>query len=142
MVLLPAFILGILYNAFTAGWSGLELSLLGMLLGLGILIIPFMAGLMGAGDVKLLAVIGAIKGSVFVLYTSVFMSLAGGVIAVLILIYQQRLWGTVCNLCRGSAVMVTTGFKIVNFGSEHARTMFPYATAIFAGALGAMWLMR
>lgn len=141
-MLLPVFLFGIIYNVFVAGWSGLELSLLGTLCGFGILIIPFMAGFIGAGDVKLLAVIGAIKGYIFVLYTAIFMSLAGGAIAVLILIYQRRFWRTVCKLCRGFIIMLTSGFKIVNFGIEEEKTMFPYAVAIFTGALIAMWWMR
>lgn len=141
LVLLPAFLFGIIYNAIIAGWAGLELSLLGTLAGLGVLIIPFIFGFMGAGDVKLLAAIGAIKGYIFVLYTTIGMSLAGGVIAMLILIYQRRFLSTIFKLCRG-AVLMAIGVKVSDLGFDHERTMFPYATAIVAGAIGAMWWMR
>jgi len=70
------------------------------------------------------------------------MCLAGGVIAMLILIYQQRFWGTVFKLCRAAVLMLTTGFKVFDLGLDHERTMFPYAIAIVSGALGAMWWMR
>jgi Flp pilus assembly protein, protease CpaA len=142
VVLVPAFLFGITYNVVAAGWSGLELSLLGTLFGLGILIIPYVLGFMGAGDVKLLAVIGAIKGYVFVIYTTVFMSLTGGVIAVIILIYQRRFLRTIVRIYRGFITMLITGFKIVDFGLEPERNKFPYAMAIFTGALIAQWWMR
>jgi len=142
IISVPGFLAGLAFNTIVNGWAGLSLSLWGTALGLGLLIFPFALGYLGAGDVKLLAVIGTIKGYLFVIYTTVIMSLAGGVIGILILIYHRRLAATLLRFWRGLVTMVITGFKVVDFGSDQEKTMFPYAIAIVIGAVGAMWWMR
>ncbi|MDD3889846.1 MAG: prepilin peptidase [Syntrophomonadaceae bacterium] len=142
LVLLPALIFGLIYNIFIGGWAGLGQSLLGLLVGLGVLIVPFALGGMGAGDVKLLAIIGAIKGPAFVLYTTIGMGLTGGVIGLVILAYEGKLWHTITSFLRGFWLMLITSFKVISFDFDHEKTMFPYGVAIVAGALGAMWWMR
>ena len=79
-------ILNILYY----GFEGLKLSFLGFLAGLGILIIPYLFGGMGAGDVKLLAFVGAAKGVTFVVNSAIYMAFVGGVISLVILILNKQ----------------------------------------------------
>ena len=141
-VVLPALLFGILYNLAIGGWPGFLQSLLGLLAGLGILIIPFALGGMGAGDVKLLAVIGAVKGPLFIFYAAVGMGLAGGVIGLAILIYQRSFLNTLTTFLHGLWVMLLTNFKVIKFNFDHERIMFPYGLAIAAGAIGAFWWMR
>jgi prepilin peptidase CpaA len=135
LVLIPAFFFGLFYNLAVASWAGLGQSLLGTLAGLGILILPFLAGGIGAGDVKLLAVIGAVKGPLFALYAAVGMGLAGGIIALCLLVYKgvlfQTVWAMFMSLFSGLR------YKFVN-----EKIMVPYGLAIAAGAWGALWWMR
>ena len=56
-ILFPALVLGVGINIFNQGWQGLFTSAQGFLLGLGLLLIPFILG-MGAGDVKLWLLLG------------------------------------------------------------------------------------
>src|SRR5438552_573810 len=86
----PAMLAGMVLNAVLGGVPGLSDSALGLLAGLGLFLIPFALGAMGAGDVKLMAAIGAIKGPHFVLAVAVYASLAGGVLAVAYLIKERR----------------------------------------------------
>lgn len=136
-VLAPAILLGIILNIFDDGVLGLIFSLKGFFMGLIFLLIPYLWGGIGAGDVKLLATIGAIKGPTFVLWAGIYMGIAGGVLAILILIYQKRLFLTLKGLKTGLIVLFLTKFKVANFGSKSANNMFPYGVAITMGALAA-----
>jgi prepilin peptidase CpaA len=141
VILLPVLFFGLAFNFYTDGFPGLVNSLAGFLTGLSILIIPFAFGGMGAGDVKLLAVIGAVKGPVFILYTALGMALAGGMIALGILIYQRRLISLISRLLTGLNLLIATRFKVVVFDLNREKIMFPYGIAIVAGAVGAFWWM-
>ena len=52
--------IGLATNVIISGWQGLVFSAAGFSAGLLILIIPFLLGGIGAGDVKLLAAIGCL----------------------------------------------------------------------------------
>ncbi|MDD4753996.1 MAG: prepilin peptidase [Desulfitobacteriaceae bacterium] len=141
MVLLPSLLLGVGYNFVIAGWLGLGQSALGMLAGLTILLIPFALGGMGAGDVKLLAVIGAVKGPVFVFYSALGMGLAGGIMALGIIAYKGGLFRKPASFFHSIWLMLTSGFKVNTFDLGKEKIMLPYGLAIAAGAVGAYWWM-
>ncbi len=64
-VTFPVMGAGLVINYAFGGTTGLLWSLLGWVVGMGIQWIPFMLGLAKAGDVKLLAAVGALKGWAF-----------------------------------------------------------------------------
>ncbi|SET59820.1 prepilin peptidase CpaA [Natronincola peptidivorans] len=134
-VLVPALTIGLLIHLWTGGWVGIKEALVGFIVGLCILLIPFLLGGIGAGDVKLLATIGAIKGATFALYTGIWMGLAGGVIAIGILLYQRELLSTVKSIGQGLKLMMISGFKIISFDNNVENNMFPYGLAITIGAI-------
>jgi prepilin peptidase CpaA len=136
-VLIPALFLGLLVNLASDGLSGLFFGLKGFLLGLGFLIIPFIMGGIGGGDVKLLATIGAVKGPQFVFYTFLGMGLTGGILAIGILIYQGKLIKTLKELGNGLMLFFATRFKTITFGGNNDENLFPYGVAITLGALAA-----
>ena len=70
------------------GLPGLVSGILGMLLGFACLILPYLWGGMGAGDVKALAALGAWLGPKLTLFLFCYMGIAGGVIAVGYLVWQ------------------------------------------------------
>lgn len=59
---LGTFAIVLIYNTFTLHFSGVLNCIVGFLTGIAILIIPYLIGGMGAGDVKLLAALGSIVG--------------------------------------------------------------------------------
>ena len=136
-ILFPALVLGVGINIFNQGWQGLFTSAQGFLLGLGLLLIPFILGRMGAGDVKLLAVIGALKGPYFVFYTFIAMGLAGGLLALGFLLYQGAFWQTLRQLGQGLWVALATRFKVIHFGEGALKQGIPYGVAISIGTLTA-----
>lgn len=77
-------LLGFLYSSSAQGGAGALASVEGWALGLA-LWLPFYAlGGMGAGDVKLLACVGAWMGPAGVVRVAIYASLAGGALALLV----------------------------------------------------------
>ncbi|MCY6371177.1 A24 family peptidase [Clostridium ganghwense] len=88
-VIFPSLIVSLLLHFIFYGYIGLKSSLLGFVVGFGILLIPYFSGGIGAGDVKLLALIGAIKGSTFVFNTALYMAVIGGIMALVVILYHK-----------------------------------------------------
>jgi prepilin peptidase CpaA len=86
----PAMIAGVFYHLYYGGTSGLFLSLAGLLLGFAVVIVFYMLGGMGAGDVKLMAAIGSLLGPKDVLFAAFYTAIAGGVYAILLLVAQRN----------------------------------------------------
>jgi len=85
-------IAGIALNIWRGGMAGGALALAGALLGLAILLPFYAIRAMGAGDVKLLAALGAVLGPQMLVSVAVYAALAGGVISMLMLAHDGRLW--------------------------------------------------
>jgi prepilin peptidase CpaA len=87
----PMILSGWIYSTVAFGWPGLLASLLGTAVGLGLLLPAYAIGGMGAGDVKLLAGVGAWMGTIVTVYAFCASALIGGVIAVGMVVYR-RAW--------------------------------------------------
>jgi prepilin peptidase CpaA len=85
-----------------------------------------MLGALGAGDVKLLAAIGAMKGPEFVLAVAVYGSLVGGLLAVLYVVKERRV--------KSTARYFAYGWLGALRGARGTAGSIPYAPAIAAGA--------
>ena len=83
---------GLSFQLAFHGWEGLGDGLLGMALGFAFLILPYVWGGMGAGDVKALAALGAWLGPGRTLFLFCYMGIAGGVIALGVLWWRGLLW--------------------------------------------------
>ncbi|MCG0278068.1 MAG: A24 family peptidase [Thermanaeromonas sp.] len=90
-VLLPALLLGFFLAGINGGLQGLKESGAGLALGFLLLALPYYLGGMGAGDVKMLATIGAIQGPLFTFYTFLCSALIGGIWALAYLVRHKRL---------------------------------------------------
>lgn len=124
------------YHGYTAKIAGLIYCGQGLLTGILLLLIPFLMGGMGAGDVKLLGVIGAIKGYLFAISTFLWMALWGGIIAILLLIYQRKLWKTFSRLGRGLMMTAIGAMPLSQAISKQEFSLYyPYALAIALGVL-------
>lgn len=134
-VIFPSLIAVLVIHFAAAGLGGLKLSLFGFLAGLAVLIIPYFLGGIGAGDVKLLALIGAIKGSDFVINTALYMAVIGGLIALVIIAAN----GTLINVMKQIWIWVYSlicGIKYkLEFPTSTFLKRYPYGVAIVGGAL-------
>jgi prepilin peptidase CpaA len=95
---LSGLILGVGLNCFLLHSAGLRLALLGLVVALLVYFPLFIVRGMGAGDVKLMAAIGAIAGprNWFLIFLAT--SLLGGVAALVLVVYKKRLFLTLSNL--------------------------------------------
>jgi prepilin peptidase CpaA len=84
------------YSAACFGWDGLGGSLLGTAVGLALLLPAYAIGGMGAGDVKLLAGVGAWVGASVTFYAFCVSAVVGGVIAVAMVCWR-RSWQHHCR---------------------------------------------
>ncbi|MGQ9920356.1 MAG: A24 family peptidase [Desulfobacca sp.] len=83
---------GIVFQTIFLGWSGLGQALAGMALGLLLLLLPYVLGGMGAGDVKALAALGAWLGPGGIFSVFCYMGLAGGLLSLAVLLWTGKLW--------------------------------------------------
>jgi prepilin peptidase CpaA len=81
----PLAAFGLLYHLHAAGMDGLIFSISGILVGAGLLLLFHLLGGMGAGDVKLMAAVGAILGPADVFTAFLYSALIGGLYALVVL---------------------------------------------------------
>jgi prepilin peptidase CpaA len=92
---LPLLASGLVYHGLHAQLAD---SLLGVLFGFAALIFLYVIGGMGAGDVKLMAAVGAWLGMPLTFYVFLASSLAAGIYALGLVVWNGRLAETVVNL--------------------------------------------
>lgn len=95
---LSAALAGLAYNLVIYGWGGLADGALGLLIGFGFLILPYLMGGMGAGDVKALAALGAWLGPAGTLHLFCYMAVAGGLMSLAVLVWRRLLWQRIWNM--------------------------------------------
>jgi prepilin peptidase CpaA len=133
---------GLVAAAFLYGTTGAGLHLLGWTIGLVVFLPVFVLGGLGAGDVKLMACLGAWLGPVGVLWTALYASIAGGVMAFVVCIatgYARQAFKNVWNLL---VEWFYTGVHPVPAVTlqESRGPRLAYALPIAAGALVTIWL--
>ena len=128
---------GLALNTLSAGLAGVERSIEGGALGLAVFL-PFMVlGGMGAGDVKLMAALGALLGPANVLGLALVAALAGGLLALLRVAWEGRLRATVRGIAELLWFWAHTGLRpspTLNL-SNPGTIRIPYAVPIAAGTV-------
>jgi prepilin peptidase CpaA len=83
---------GLVYRLWFQGLPGLADGFLGLALGFGLLILFYVRGGMGAGDVKALAALGAWLGPLQTLFLFIYMAFSGLLLIVMVLWWRGLLW--------------------------------------------------
>jgi len=86
---------GLGYQLGFHGLAGLTDGLLGMVLGFGLLILFYVKGGMGAGDVKAFAALGAWLGVWQTLFLFAYMAFSGVLLVILVLWWRGALWSRI-----------------------------------------------
>lgn len=94
-----------------AGFPGVLFSLAGLTAGLGLFLILYVSGSIGAGDVKLMAAVGAMIGPSGALISAVLAILVGGVYALGALCFHWGLIGAARRLVSAIQGAVLVGDK-------------------------------
>jgi prepilin peptidase CpaA len=140
----PMILSGWIYCGVAFGWEGLAASLLGTAVGLGLLLPAYAIGGMGAGDVKLLAGVGAWMGTIITIYAFCVSALVGGVIAVAMVLYRKawekhrdQFWSIV-----GEITTIRDPELLSAIAAERKKSMLllPYGIPIALGSIAYfMW---
>jgi prepilin peptidase CpaA len=94
----PALALGVVLNTVFGGWNGLKTSLLGVLVGLGLLLPLVMLGSLGAGDWKFAGALGAFAGPRTLLDLLIASVFVAGAMAMALIIYKRRVIESLRNM--------------------------------------------
>ncbi len=128
-------VLGMLLHLEYAGWTAMGISAAAGLLGGAIFFLFFLAGGMGAGDVKLMAAVSCIAGFGHLAELFVATVLAGGVLAIALALARGRLNSTLMNVGTLVAHHGANGLlPHPELNVHHAGTLrLPYGLAIACG---------
>lgn len=122
------------------GRLGLSGSLLGALAGLAIMLPLYALRTMGAGDVKLMAAIGAFLGPMQVLGAALLTFVAGGVLSLIVALWSGSLARVLGNLRLMGMVAVSGRSAGLSLKDVQTTGRLPYAIAIAIGTGLQVWL--
>jgi prepilin peptidase CpaA len=136
---LSGVVLGLGVNTLLSEGHGLATAILGLLCSLAIYVPLYLVRGMGAGDVKLMAAVGAIAGPSNWVGIFIATALAGGVLAVIVIAVKKRWLHTLSNL----AIIVPELFKFRAPSSSDSRLdirnadalRLPHAVSIALGSV-------
>lgn len=136
----PMVLSGLVANAWMFGWEGFASGLIGMCVGLLTLLPLYSVGGMGAGDVKLMAGIGAWLGGWVTVYAFIVSAVLGGLMAIVMAVASGKLRKHYENF-----FMIMFEFKQVKnprelsqIAAERKSSMLllPYGIPICIGSIG------
>ena len=136
----PLILAGLAAHTVFGGAEGFKFSVAGFGLGFALLAVPYFFGVMGAGDVKLMAGVGAWLGASATAVAFLFTCLAGGVYALGVLATRPGLLKAVFgNIMNAFSVLVATRqFNFTPTSSGGALPRLCYGVAIAVGTAAAM----
>lgn len=132
-----AIVLGLLSRTMLGGWRGSLDGLAAGLIGGGVFLIFFLVRGMGAGDVKLMTAVGVWSGLHHLAAVMIATALAGGVLALGLIVFHKRASRTLRNLgvlFRFHVLSGLTPHPEINLQNPQALRV-PYALAIAAGTI-------
>jgi prepilin peptidase CpaA len=139
---LSAALTGLLLNFFFSGFQGLGSALVGSIAGFLLLFFVYLVGGMGAGDVKLMAAIGAFLGPWLIFVAFIWTALAGGVLALLLIGWRKTFRQTSQNL---KTILLSlsmgTSPRQANITLDNPKLIkLPYGVPIALGTILAVWV--
>lgn len=137
-VTLPGAALGLALQSYYGGFHGTLFSLAGTALGLGIFLLLYLAGGMGAGDVKLFGAVGALVGPQALLLVFVLTGLLGGIAAIGLAAVRGRLRPVLGRTAQLLSNLARLHWKQVRQASSldaPGALRLPYGAVIAAGTL-------
>ena len=133
---------GVAFHTINAGFTGSLQSITGWAAGVAIFFLPFALGGMGAGDVKLVAALGAWLGPADTLTLAIHSVLLAGVAAVLVSLRHAYLRQALANVGRLLLHWRAAGLRPlpeVSLDSGKGPRL-AYAVPVFAGLVTTIWL--
>ena len=135
-------LLALVYALAIGGWASLAAILACWLIGFGLFVPFFLLRGMGGGDVKLLAALGAWLGPLGMLSLAFYTALAGGAMALVVVLSRGYFMTTLRNLWLLLCHWRVVGPKsLPEISLENQRApRLAYGLAIAVGAITTIWL--
>lgn len=112
------------------------MSFAGLLVGFCVFFIFYLLGGMGAGDIKLVAAIGALLGPKDVLFTALYTAIAGGIYAIILLFAQKDNRKALARYALMAKSFLFTGhFAYIPKDESEKTTHLRYGVAIATGTI-------
>ncbi len=137
-----AAILGVLFHTASPHGHGLTAAMLGFGTGLLVFFPIFALGAMGAGDVKLMAALGAWLGWYPIVFVALYGSLAGGVLALAVAFARGYARQALTNIRMLATHWWVAGVKplpALTLEAGHGLRL-PYAVPIAVGLVTTLWI--
>jgi prepilin peptidase CpaA len=133
---------GIIFHFATGGWTSGAASLAGWTVGLLIFLVPFALGGLGAGDVKLLAALGAWFGPANAVWLALYTGVAGLILALGFSLLKGYLRTAMTNVSMLIMHWRVNGVRpLPELTLEHGKgPRLAYALPILAGTMVTVWL--
>jgi prepilin peptidase CpaA len=131
----PTILAAILTYSFIGGVDGFLFSLRGLAVGLLAFLFPYFMGGMGAGDVKLMGGVGAVLGGSHTLIALLFITIAGGFIALGLMVYRGTVRQTLSKIFLSLVFLGAHQDASLLKVDKNERTQdgIPFAVAITSG---------
>lgn len=147
-LILVGLVAGLVVSIMASGMQGLLAALGGIAIGAGAFVPFFALRWLGAGDVKLMGVVGGFVGLGSIGPVLLYTLLAGGIVGAIAVLASGRTMPFFSNLWRGIrslTVLKMTGELPINEstggqGSGGSVLRIPYAVAIAAGTIA--WMLQ
>ena len=139
---LPAIALGFILNFVGNGWNGLVFAFFGFLVGMGLLILPYLMGGMGGGDVKFMGALGALLGTYSIINVFLYATLIGGAIALIVAIVNRSLLESVKKAWLLLKCIFLFRVPSAGAGLFKKSLHIPYGIAIGGGAFLCLFVGR
>lgn len=140
-VLIPSLVGALAWQWMQGGMAGLAAAGGGFLVGGALLIVPFITGGLGAGDLKMMAVVGAWQGMLFTLEAVLLGMIAGGLMSLIVLLRQKQLAGLLSNILSGFITLIYSLGRINPFPRlepNQRAGAIPYGIALAGGTILAL----
>jgi prepilin peptidase CpaA len=115
------------------GWLGYLVGFTGLVIGFCLLLLPWLMGGMGAGDVKALGAIGALLGPEPVFQVFLYTGLYGGLLAILHYLFARNIKDKTSEWLDSFKATVLTKDPAMIIPTTTEPLRFPYAAAIAFG---------
>jgi len=129
---------GVILNGYFSGAAGIASAVFGAMVGAALFMGIYLAGGMGAGDVKLLAAVGAIVGPASLVIVFVLTGLLGGLVAMIVLLFRGNVSTVFARTIHLAGRWMQFDWPAIARMSDRRRSgalSLPYGAAVASGTL-------
>jgi prepilin peptidase CpaA len=137
IVTVPFAISAVALHSFNNGLDGFLFSTAGMASGIALLVLPYIMGGMGAGDVKLMGAVGGFLGAKATLGAFIFIAIAGGLYSLATILIRQDVFKGFFSekLLILSSMVMLRQYVPIQTESSGQRPRLKYGVAIAFGTI-------